>query len=140
MDNSHDNISSGELNKVLNILGLPSTVVGSKEWNELETREFEIGPEALLDEIIQKRQWTNVEIAWVLKRMIYYYGKKDSLLLKAPPERIFMNFVDVLRAFYLLVDLLNPDIDDNMRSYICNKLGDATWGINSRTREYLNKF
>ncbi|NLB88523.1 MAG: hypothetical protein GX790_04760 [Syntrophomonadaceae bacterium] len=128
------------MNKVLNILGLPSTVVGSKEWNELENREFTIGPDALLDEILEKRQWTNVEIAWVLKRMIYFYGKKDSLLLKAPPERIFLNLVDILRAFYLLVDLINPDLDDNMRSYICSKLADATWGINSRTREYLQKF
>lgn len=140
MDNSNDNINIGELNKVLNILGLPSTVVGSKEWNELENREFAIGPDALLDEILEKRQWTNVEIAWVLKRMIFFYGKKDSLLLKAPPERIFLNLVDILRAFYLLVDLLNPDLDDNMRSYICSKLADATWGINSRTREYLRKF
>lgn len=124
----------------LDILGLPSTIVGSKEWKELENREFTIGPDALLDELLEKRKWTNVEIAWVLKRMIFFYGKNDSLLLKAPSERIFLNLVDVLRSFYLLIDLTNPEIDDNMRSYLTSKLADATWGISSRTRDYLHKF
>lgn len=124
----------------LEIFGIPSTIVESREWKEIENREFTIGPDALLDELLEKRMWTNTEITWVLKRMIYFYGKKDSLLLKAPPERIFLNLVDVLRSFYLLIDLTNPEIDDNMRSYLTSKLADATWGINSRTRDYLHKF
>jgi hypothetical protein len=47
--------------------------------------------------------------------------------------------VDILRAFYVILDISNPELDDNMRSYISTKLGDATWGINLRTREYLVK-
>lgn len=119
--------------------GIPSTIMGSKEWKELEDRENQIGPEALLDEIINKRLWSNTEIAWVLRRMIYYYGRKDSLLKKVPVERLFMNMLDVLRVFFLLLDHSDPEIDENMRLYISTKLTDATWGINSRTREYLHK-
>ncbi len=124
----------------LELFGIPSTVVGGREWRELEEKEFSIGPDALLDELLEKRKWTNTEIAWVLKRMIYFYGKKDALLLKAPPERIFMNLVDVLRISYLILDLTNPELDENISSYISSKLADATWGINNRTRDYLHKF
>ncbi len=124
----------------LELLGIPSTVVGSKEWKELEEKEYSIGPDALLDELLEKRNWSNTEIAWVLKRMIYFYGRKDALLLKAPPERIFMNLIDVLRSFYLIIDLTNPDLDDNINSYLSSKLADSTWGINTRTRDYLHKF
>jgi len=122
-----------------NFFGLPSTIVGSQKWRELEAREFQLGPEALLDEIIEKRLWSNEEICWVLKRMIYYYGKKDSVLKMMPIERLFATLVDVLRSFYIIFDSEDPQIDDNMRSYICTKLTDATWGINSRTREYLSR-
>ena len=93
----------------------------------------------MLSKIIDKRLWTNAEIAWVLRRLIYFYGKKDTYLKEAPIDRIFANMVGILRVFYLLFDQLDPDIDDNMRTYVCSKLGDATWGINSRTREYLYK-
>lgn len=65
--------------------------------------------------------------------------KKDELLLKAPKERIFINMVDILRAFFVLFDSLNPSIDENIRSYISAKLTDSTWGINSNTRGYLAK-
>lgn len=123
----------------LELFGIPSTVVGGIEWRELEEKEFSIGPDALLDELLEKRKWTNTEIAWVLKRMIYFYGRKDALLLKAPPERIFMNLIDVLRVSYLILDLTNPELDDNISSYISSKLADATWGINNRTRDYLHK-
>ncbi|MGR6835707.1 hypothetical protein [Syntrophomonas erecta] len=121
------------------ILGIPSTVFTSEEWKALEKREYAIGPEKLMDEIIDQRLWSNAEIAWVLKRMIYYYGKKDAYLKKVPVDRLFMNLVDILRAFYLIIDNLDPDLDDNLRLYISAKLTDSTWGINTRTREYLYK-
>ncbi|MDD3852073.1 MAG: hypothetical protein PHD40_00280, partial [Syntrophomonadaceae bacterium] len=79
------------------------------------------------------------EIAWVLRRMIYCYGRKDALLKKVPIERLFMNIVDILRVFFLVLDHGDPDIDENIRLYISAKLTDATWGVNSRTREYLHK-
>jgi len=120
-----------------NILGIPSAVFGSKEWVELEKREYEIGPDNLLDEIIEKKLWSNVEILWVLKRLIFFYGKKDAVLKKAPVDRLFTSMTDILRIFYLMIDTLDPEIDENMLSYICNKLTDSTWGINKRTRDYL---
>lgn len=120
-------------------LFLPPTVMGSQDWKELEKRENNIGPEALLQEILDKRSWNNAEILWVLRRLIYYYGKKDELLKRIPVERAFTNFVDILRAFYLVLDGVDPDLDQNMRIYISQKLGDATWGINAQTRDYLHK-
>lgn len=69
--------------------GIPLTIMGSTEWKELENRENLIGPEALLDEIINKRLWSNTEIAWVIRRMIYYYGRKDALLKKSPLNDYF---------------------------------------------------
>jgi hypothetical protein len=122
-----------------NIFGIPATVFGSKEWNDIEKREYEIGPEQLLDEITKQKTWSNVEILWVLKRLIYFYGKKDALLKKAPPERLMTNMMDVLRAFYIVFDIGDPELDENLRSYVCTKLADATWGIGSFTREYLYK-
>lgn len=122
-----------------NIFGIPATVFGSKEWNDLEKKEYELGPEQLLEEIIKQKTWSNVEILWVLKRLIYFYGKKDALLKKAPPERLMTNMMDVLRAFYIVFDIGDPDLDENLRSYVCTKLADATWGIGASTREYLFK-
>jgi hypothetical protein len=132
-------MEDSDYSKIQEYFGIDNTIFTSREWSELQKAENEIGPDALLSIIIDKRLWTNAEIAWVLRRLIYFYGKKDTYLKEAPIERIFTNMVDVLRAFFLLFDQLDPDIDDNMRIYICNKLGDATWGINSRTREYLYK-
>ncbi|MGS0764668.1 hypothetical protein [Syntrophomonas curvata] len=122
-----------------NFFGIPSTVFGSQEWMELEKNEFELGPEQLLQAITSKKTWSNQEILWVLKRLIYYYGKKDALLKKAPPERLMLNMVDVLRAFYVIFDISDPELDENLRSYVCTKLTDAAWGISSPTREYLYK-
>ncbi len=130
---------SEQHDKVLEMFGLPETVVGSKEWQEIEKLEFSIGPEALLEKIIDQKQWTNVELVWVIKRLVYYYGRKDELLKFVPVERIFTNITDILRAFLLIIDITAPDIDDNMRSYISTKMADATWGINERTRVYLEK-
>ena len=122
-----------------NILGLPMTITETSEWKDLETRESVIGPDNLLTEIINKRLFSNVEIMWILRRMVYFYGKKDTLLKVAPPERLLMNMNDILRAFYILFDLQSPEMDDNIRSYISTRLTDATWGISTRTREYLYK-
>lgn len=121
------------------ILGISSTVVGSNEWRELEKKEDLLGPEQVMAEILDKRSWSNVEIVWVVKRLVYFYGKKDSLLKKMPVDRMFANMVDILRAFFLVLDHQDPELDDNMRAYISSKLADSTWGINQNTRKYLNK-
>ncbi|MGE5391307.1 MAG: hypothetical protein ACM3PE_09625 [Deltaproteobacteria bacterium] len=120
-------------------LFLPKTVFGSPEWVEIENKENAMGPDQLLDEIINKKMWSNVEIAWVLKRLVYFYGNKKSVVKNVPTERMMMNMNDILRVFYVLFDKEDPEIDDNMRSYVSTKLADATWGVNSRTREYLYK-
>jgi hypothetical protein len=122
-----------------NLLGLHISITDTEEWKDLETREFAIGPDNLMTEIIEKKLFSNVEIMWILKKMVYFYGKKDALLKVAPPERIMTNMSNIVRAFYILFDLENPAMDDNIRSYISTRLIDATWGINSRTREYLTK-
>ncbi len=124
----------------LDIFDIPSTIVGSREWQELINRENEFGSDSLLDELLEKRNWSNAEITWVLKRIMFFYGKKDTLLTKVPIERIFLNLTNILRTYYLLIDYTDPDLDDNMRSYISSKLTEATWGITSRTRDYINKF
>ncbi len=124
---------------IFNSLGIPPTIFGTKEWQDIEKKENTLGADMLLAEIIEKKIWSNEEILWVMKRLIFFYGKKDNLLKKAPIERLFMNMVDILRAFYVILDISNPELDDNMRSYISTKLADATWGINLRTREYLGK-
>jgi len=121
------------------LFGITSTVLGTVEWRELEKKEDLLGYEKVLADILEKRLWSNVEIIWVLKRLVYFYGKKDSLLKKMPVNRMFDNMVDVLRAFFLIFDQQDPDLDDNMRAYICSKLADSTWGINQHTREYLLK-
>lgn len=120
-------------------LFLPKTVFGSKEWIEIESRENSMGPDKLLDEIIEKKMWSNVEIAWVLKRLVYFYGNKKSIIKNVPKERMMQSMNDILRVFYVLFDNLDPEIDDNMRSYICTRMADATWGVNTRTQEYLYK-
>lgn len=122
-----------------NIFGIPSTVFGSDEWVELEKRENTIGPDNLLDEIIDKKLWSNAEILWVIKRLVYFYGKKDPILKKIPVDRLFTSMNDVLRIFYLIFDITDPELEENMLGYICTKLTDSTWGINKRTRGYLYK-
>lgn len=120
-------------------MGLPMTITETNEWKDIEAREAVIGPDNLLNEILDKKLFSNVEIMWILRRMVYFYGKKDSLLKMAPPERLLINMNDILRAFYILFDLQSPEMDANIRSYISARLTDATWGISTRTREYLNK-
>lgn len=121
------------------LLGLPCSIIDSSEWKELEGREYVIGPDKLLEEIINKKLFSNAEIMWILKRLVFFYGKKDSLLKLVPPERLMTNMNDILRAFYILFDQQDPELDDNIRSYICTRLTDATWGVSARTRDYLYK-
>ena len=116
-----------------------STILESREWQEIMEREKESGPEALLEEILEQRKWTNSELLWTIRRMIYYYALHDQVLKQAPIERIFDNFVSVMRGFYMIFDQANPQLDDNIRSYISAKITDATWGINAGTRCYLSK-
>lgn len=115
------------------------TILESQEWQEMLEREEEVGPETLLEEILEKRNWTNSEILWTIRRMIYHYALHDPVLKKAPVERIFDNFVSILRGFYMIFDQANPQLDDNIRSYISAKIIDATWGISDGTRSYLSK-
>ncbi|MGE5544615.1 MAG: hypothetical protein ACM3UW_06530 [Bacillota bacterium] len=115
------------------------TVLESREWQEIMEREKEVGPEALLEEILEQRTWTNSEILWTIRRMIYHYALHDKILQNAPVERIFDNFVSMMRAFYMIFDQANPQLDDNIRSYISAKITDATWGISAGTRSYLSK-
>ncbi len=128
-----------ERNLAEELLGIDNTVFGSQEWTEIENKEFSMGPDKLLDEIIEKDEWSNAEMLWVIKRMVYHYGKNDKLMKNVPVERLFLNMVDILRSLYLLLDHANPDLDVNMRKYLSVKLADSTWGLNSRTREYLYK-
>lgn len=121
------------------LLGIPISIIDTDEYKELEEREYKVGADKLLSEILDKKLFSNAEIMWILRRMVFFYGRKDGLLKITPPERLMMNMNDVLRAFYILFDLQSPDMDDNIRSYISSRLTDATWGISQRTREYLHK-
>ncbi|MCX5780109.1 MAG: hypothetical protein NTV45_04690 [Firmicutes bacterium] len=114
-------------------------VTDSSEWKDLETREYQLGPDQLLAEIMEKKLFSNAEIMWILRRMVFLYGGNDALLKVAPPERLLMNMNDILRAFYLVFDQQSPELDDNIRSYISARLTNATWGVSARTREYLYK-
>ncbi|NLV15842.1 MAG: hypothetical protein GXY50_01345 [Syntrophomonadaceae bacterium] len=115
------------------------TIIESNDWIEITLRELEIGPEALMEEILEKRVWSNAEILWTVKRFIYYYGRHDETLSNAPPHRVFDNFASMMRAFYMIFDHSNPELDANIRAYISTKMGEATWGINGTTRHYLQK-
>jgi len=121
------------------LLGIPISIIDTDEYKDLEKREFSIGADQLMDEILAKRLFTNAEIMWVVRRMVYLYGRRDALLKVTPPERLLMNMNNLLRAFYILFDLESPEMDDNIRSYISARLTDATWGSSKRTREYLYK-
>ncbi|HRY12777.1 MAG TPA: hypothetical protein P5309_04295 [Syntrophomonadaceae bacterium] len=121
------------------LLGVPISIIDTDEYKELEKREYAVGPDQLMDEILAKRLFTNAEIMWVVRRMVYFYGRRDALLKITPPDRLLMNMNSLLRAFYILFDLENPEMDDNIRSYLSSRLTDATWGTSKRTREYLYK-
>ncbi len=119
--------------------GIPISITDTDAYKEIEQRECQVGADQLLNELLDKKLFSNAEIMWILRRMVFFYGRKDGLLKMTPPERLMMNMNDVLRAFYILFDLQSPDMDDNIRSFISARLTDATWGISKRTRDYLHK-
>lgn len=121
------------------LLGIAISITDTDEYKEIEKREFQLGADQLLNELLEKKLFSNAEIMWILRRMVFFYGRKDGLLKMAPPERLMMNMNDVLRAFYILFDLQSPEMDDNIRSFISARLTAATWGISKRTRDYLQK-
>ena len=43
------------------------TILESRNGRSVE-REEEVGPETLLEEILEKRNWTNSEILWTIRR------------------------------------------------------------------------
>ena len=57
-------------------------IFDTPEWNDICKRENQIGPEAVLEEILDKRLWTNAEIMWVVRRLLFYYGSRDKVLQK----------------------------------------------------------
>ena len=122
-----------------NLFVIPGSIMDSGEWKELELKENQVGSDNLLEEIINKKVWSNAEIIWILRRLVYFYGQKDNLLKNIPPDRLLANMGDILRVLFLIFDTLDPDLDGNTKSYICAKLTDATWGVSSRTRVYLEK-
>ncbi|MGE5416907.1 MAG: hypothetical protein ACM3UZ_09120 [Acidobacteriota bacterium] len=116
-----------------------TTILESIEWYELQMHEKEVGPEELLEEILEKRLWNNAEILWVTRRLIFHYALHDKVLKKAPMDKVFDNFVSFMKGIFMIIDQSNLELDDNLNSYIATKLRDATWGINSGTRYYLEK-
>jgi hypothetical protein len=122
-----------------NLEQLKFGIFDTPEWNEICKRENKIGSEAVLEEILDKRLWTNAEIMWVVRRLLFHYGSRDQVLQKAPLERLMLNTAEILRVLYLIIDYTDPDLDDNFRAYICSKMTDAAWGVNESTRRYLMK-
>lgn len=115
------------------------TLFESPDYRNVLAREDEVGPDKLFEELIQESMLTNAQIMWLLKYMLYHYGGKDKALAAAPPERLLENMGNLLRVNYLLIDSLNPELDDNTRLYISNKLKQATWGLSTNIRQYLNR-
>lgn len=120
-------------------LVMQATVFEGHEYRELLNREEGIGAEQLFQELLEADILSNAQMMWLLKNMLYYYGGKDATLLKAPPERLLENMGNILRISYMLVDSLDPALDDNTRLYISTKLKQATWGLSPDIRQYLRK-
>jgi len=116
-----------------------TTLYESKEWKIIEDRENDLGFEKLYEEIMEKKIWSNAEIMWIIRKMIGFYGQNDSFLKAVPQERLLLNMTNLLKVFYIIIDQQNPDIDNNLRSFISGKLLEATWGINPETKKYLDK-
>lgn len=115
------------------------TILESPEWREIEHREKVEGPDQLLEDLMEKQNWNNAEILWVMRRLIFHYALHDRVLMAAPIEKLFDCFVSALKGLYMMIDQCNPDLDDNIRGYITSKMRDATWGITPGTRYYLEK-
>ena len=108
-------------------------------WKEMQNKEYAVGPEALMEELLGKKMLNDVEMLWIVRRMMSYYGKEDALLKKAPVRCLMSNTNELLRVIFLLLDRPPGEIETNMRSYLSVKLQQATWGINQNTRRYLGK-
>lgn len=115
------------------------TLFESPDYRNILAREDEIGADQLFEELIQESILTNPQMMWLLKYMLYHYGGKDKALLAAPPERLLENMGNLLRVNYLLIDSLNPELDENTRLYISTKLKQSTWGLSTNIRQYLNR-
>jgi len=115
------------------------TVFESSEYRDLLEREEGVGAATVMQELLEQTALSNAQIMWILKHMLYYYGSKDTTLLTAPPARLLENMGNLLRVSYLLIDSLDPSLDDNTRLYISNKVKQATWGLSDDIRQYLNR-
>lgn len=118
---------------------LQLTVFESSEFRGLLEREQGIGAEKVLEELLNQTVLSNAQLMWILKHMLFYYGSKDKTLLVAPPERLLENMGHLLRITYMIIDSLDPSLDENIRLYISTKLKQATWGLSPDIRQYLDK-
>lgn len=118
---------------------LQLTVFESSEFRGLLEREQGIGAEKVLEELLNQTVLSNAQLMWILKHMLFYYGSKDKTLLAAPPERLLENMGHLLRITYMIIDSLDPSLDENIRLYISTKLKQATWGLSPDIRQYLDK-
>lgn len=114
-------------------------ITDTPAWKEIRDQENLIGPEALLETLLDKKVLSEVEMLWMVRNMMSYYGKEDALLKKAPVRRLLMNTNELLRIIFLLLDRPQGELEINMCSYLSAKLQQATWGINQNTRRYLEK-
>ncbi|MGE5380715.1 MAG: hypothetical protein ACM3NT_06560 [Methylocystaceae bacterium] len=118
---------------------LPLTVFESSEFRALLEREEGVGAQKVMDELLSQTVLSNAQLMWLLKHMLFYYGSKDKTLAAAPPERLLENMGHLLRITYMIIDSLDPRLDENIRLYISTKLKQATWGLSPDIRQYLDK-
>ena len=111
----------------------------SLAWQEIVKRENTCGAQNLLEELLEQPMLSVIEMLWVARTMLTYYGKKNSILCKTPNERLLKNTSSLLRILVLLLDLKGETPDENMRAYMTVKLRDACWGLIPPSRKYLDK-
>ena len=116
------------------------TLMETPEWKAMVKRENTAGPEPLLAELLEQPILSVIEMLWITRTMLTYYGKKNSRLKKVPAERLLKNTSSLLRILVLLLDLKGEIPDENMRAYITVRLRDACWGLTEPTRKYLDLF
>ena len=115
------------------------TLMETPEWQEINNRENILGRDTLLAELLDQPMMTTIEMLWVTRAMLTYYGKKNQLMQKIPLERLQKNISNLLRILVLLLDLRGEVPDENMRAYMTVKLRDACWGLIDPTRKYLEQ-
>jgi hypothetical protein len=115
------------------------TLTETREWQDLLAQENQLSPETLLNQLLQRRVLTTVEMMWVVKAMLRAYGQKHSVFHRVPGERLSRTVSSLLRIMFLLLDNQNEP-DDNLRAYITAKLREACWGLTDPTAAYLKKF